>query len=99
MAKDAHMATTKELIQLGKSLGFRVYSSDDVGEPTIQLPKTIDLSVLSSADQIDIIWFTEYNFPKYAPGGSPEHDQGELHILAKCSTIPGEGFLEHVLKM
>ena len=66
MAKDAHMATTKELIQLGKSLGFRVYSSDDVGEPTVQLPKTIDLSVLSSADQIDVIWFNEFNFPKYA---------------------------------
>ena len=66
MPRDAHMATTKELIQLGKSLGFRVYSSDDVGEPTVQLPKTIDLSVLSSADQIDVIWFNEFNFPKYA---------------------------------
>ena len=66
MPRDAHMATTKELIQLGKSLGFRVYSSDDVGEPTVQLPKTIDTSVLSSVDQIDVIWFNEYNFPKYA---------------------------------
>jgi len=66
MTKDAHLATTRELIQLGKSLGFRVYSSDDVGDLTIQLPRTIDLSVLSSADQIDVIWFNEYNFPKYA---------------------------------
>ena len=66
MTKDAHLATTRELIQLGKSLGFRVYSSDDVGDPTIQLPRTIDLSVLSSADQIDVIWFNECNFPKYA---------------------------------
>ncbi len=66
MTKDAHMNATKELIQLGKSLGFNVYSSDDVGEPIIQLPKTIDLSVLSSVDQIDVIWFDGYNFPKYA---------------------------------
>lgn len=35
-------------------------------EPTIPLPRTIDTSVLSSVDQIDVIWFSEFNFPKYA---------------------------------
>lgn len=66
MPKDTHNTTMKELIQLGKSLGFRVYSANDVGEPTIQLPKTIDLSILSSVDQIDVIWFNQFNFPRYA---------------------------------
>lgn len=66
MPGEDHKKTARELIQLGKSLGFRIYSSDDVDEPTIQLPKTIDTSILSSVDQIDIIWFNEYNFPKYA---------------------------------
>lgn len=53
-------------MQLGKSLGFKPYSADDVDEPTIPLPRTIDTSVLSSVDQIDVIWFNEFNFPKYA---------------------------------
>ncbi len=66
MAKDAHVTTQKELIQLGKRLGFKVFSANYVDEPTIPLPKTIDSSVLSSVDQIDVIWFNEYNFPKYA---------------------------------
>jgi len=66
MPGDEHKKTTKNLIKLGKSLGFRIYSADEVDEPTIQLPKTIDTSILSSADQIDVIWFNEYNFPKYA---------------------------------
>lgn len=66
MPGNPHKKTMKELIQLGKSLGFRQYSADDVDEPTIQLPKTIDTSILSSVDQIDVIWFNEYNFPKYA---------------------------------
>jgi len=66
MPREAHRRTTQELIRLGKSLGYRVYSSDQVDENVVALPKTIDLSVLSSVNQIDVIWFDAYNFPKYA---------------------------------
>ena len=41
MPGDDHKRTTLELVRLGKSLNFRVYSSDDVGEPVIQLPRTM----------------------------------------------------------
>lgn len=66
MPADPHNKTMRELILIGKSFGFRVYASHDVGEATIQLPRTIDTTVLSSVDQIDVVWFDNHNFPKYA---------------------------------
>jgi len=66
MPGNSHNEMMKKLIQIGKCSGFRVYAANQVDEKTINLPKTIDLTTLTSVNEIDVIWFDEFNFPKYA---------------------------------
>lgn len=66
MPGDKHNDIVRSIVQLGKSLGFRPYAVDNVGEPCIPLPRSIDTGMLTDVEQIDAIWFNEFLFPKYA---------------------------------
>jgi len=66
MPGDKHNDIVRTLAQLGKSLSFRPYAADNVGEPCIPLPRSIDTGMLTDVEQIDTIWFNEFLFPKYA---------------------------------
>jgi len=66
MAGDRHNDIVKAIVQLGRTLGFRPYTADNVGEATIPLPRSIDTGLLTDVEQIDVIWFNEFLFPKYA---------------------------------
>lgn len=66
MPGDIHNQIVINLIKLGKLLNYKAYSTDDLEQNTIPLPRTIDLTTLTSVNEIDVIWFDDFNFPKYA---------------------------------
>lgn len=67
MPGNRHNEIVEQLVLLGKLMGFKTYSADNLGKPYyIELPRTLDNESLTFVKEIDVIWFNEDNYPKHA---------------------------------